>query len=219
MKFPESIRKLASPILWVNLLAMAVVVAAAVFALFKYLDGYTRHGEEITVPSLKGMTCAQAGKALADAGLGCVVADSGYVGNLSPGVVLDQSVAPGERVKRGREVGLTVNASSPPTIEMPDLADNSSLREAQSRLEALGFALAPPEYVDGEREWVYGVKNAGGEVSAGTRVAAGTRLTLVVGNGMTSEYSVREDSVTGEWYYEEEADFDDAIYYGDSIVE
>ena len=46
--------------LWGNLLAMVVVVCLLVFLTFKGLEIYTRHGQDITVPSLKGMSYEKA---------------------------------------------------------------------------------------------------------------------------------------------------------------
>ena len=180
--------------LWGNLLAMVVVVCLLVFLTFKGLEIYTRHGQDITVPSLKGMSYEKAKITLESLKLQCNVADSGYMPRLPANTVLDQSVKTGSKVKEGRVINVTINSATPPTIVMPDLADNSSLREAESRLLAIGFRLGPTEYVDGEREWVYGVKAGGRVVSAGTRISVDTPIVLVVGNGVTEEEMLFVDS-------------------------
>lgn len=194
----------------VNILAMAVTGALIVFLILRGLDLYTRHGQEINVPSLRGMSYGAADRALSDKGLKCTIADSGYFANLPPGTVLDQSVAAGSKVKAGREIALTINASAPPTVVLPDIADNSSLREAESKLRAMGFSLTAPQYINGEKEWVYGVKAGGREVVAGTRVRLTDRLTLIVGNGMTDDDMSEEDSLATEWNYGEDINYDDA---------
>ena len=33
--------------------------------------------------------------------------------------------------------------------------DNSSLRQAEAKLRALGFKITEPEYISGEKDWVY----------------------------------------------------------------
>ena len=157
MKVREFFRAVFSRYLLANLLAMVAVGVFIVFLISEGLNIYTRHGEEITVPSLRGMSMERARLTLEQEGLKCVVTDSGYIASKKPGVVLDQSVAAGSRVKAGREVDITVNAASPPTIVMPDIVDNSSMREAESRLRAMGFSLAPSQHVIAEREWVYGI--------------------------------------------------------------
>ena len=209
MKVREFFRAVFSRYLLANLLAMVAVGVFIVFLISEGLNIYTRHGEEITVPSLRGMSMERARLTLDQEGLKCVVTDSGYIASKKPGVVLDQSVAAGSRVKAGREVDITVNAASPPTIVMPDIVDNSSMREAESRLRAMGFSLAP-QYINGEREWVYGIKAGGREVTAGTRVRITERLTLVVGNGLTDDDMHEEDSLETEWNYGEDINYDDA---------
>ncbi len=219
MKLKELFAKLTSGYVWGNLLAMVLVVVLLIFLTLKGLAVYSKHGEEITVPQLKGLSYAAAQKKLVNAGLECVVSDSGYVTRYPAGTVLDQSVEAGMKVKPGREVALTVNASAPPTIVMPDLVDNSSLREARSRLEALGFNLNPPEYINGEKEWVYGVKCNGQNIAAGTRVSVNARLTLVVGNGFTDDDMSEEDSLDNAWYYGEDVIFDDDSHDGEIVAE
>lgn len=187
MTLREFFKKLGSPILWGNFLAMALLAVGVVFGALYGLDRYTRHGEKIVVPELRGYSEAEAKLALERLGLRVEVADSGFVRTMAPRAVLGQSVKAGGEVKPGRTIYLTLNAVSQPTIALPDLADNSSLREAESRLLAIGFRLGPTEYVDGEREWVYGVKAGGRVVSAGTRISVDTPIVLVVGNGVTEE--------------------------------
>lgn len=219
MKLKELFAKLTSNYVWGNLLAMVLVVALLIFLTFKGLDIYSKHGEEIMVPQLKGLSYAAAQKKLVNAGLECVVNDSGYVTRYPAGAVLDQSVEAGMKVKPGREVALTINASAPPTIVIPDLVDNSSLREACSRLEALGFNLNPPEYINGEKEWVYGVKSNGKNIAAGTRVSVNARLTLVVGNGFTDDDMSEEDSLDNVWNYGEDVIFDEDSHDGEIVAE
>ncbi len=215
MKIKEIHSKLTSMYLWGNLLAMILVVALLIFLTFKGLDIYTRHGESITVPSLKGMSEERARITLESLGLKCNVSDSGYMPRLPANSVLDQSVKQGSKVKEGRTVNITVNASMPPTITMPDLADNSSLREAQSRLTAIGLSLTPTEYINGEKDWVYEVKCDGKAITAGTKVSITSKITLVAGNGLTEEELLYgEDSLGGVNDYGEEINFDHIEEYG-----
>ena len=48
---------------------------------------------------------------------------------------------------------------------------------------ALGFKLLPPQYVVGEKDWVYGIMSRGRRIGTGDMVSIGTPLTLLVGNG------------------------------------
>ena len=115
-------------------------------------------------------------------GLVAVVTDSAYNKQLPAGCILEQQPAAGRKVKSGREILLTVNTERTPTMALPDIADNSSLREAQARLSAMGFKLGPVEYVAGDKDWVYGVKSRGRNVYSGERVPIDVPLVLQVGN-------------------------------------
>jgi hypothetical protein len=66
---------------------------------------------------------------------------------------------------------------------VPDVADNSSLRQAEARILASGFKLAEIQYISGEKDWVYGVKYKGRQLSIGEKVPVGAVLTLIVGDG------------------------------------
>ena len=69
---------------------------------------------------------------------------------------------------------------------MPDVADNSSLRQAEARILASGFKLAEIQYIPGEKDWVYGVKYQGRQLTAGEKIPMGASLTLMVGDGAGS---------------------------------
>ena len=183
MTVKEFFAKFKAPVLWGNLLAMCVVGIGLICGTLYFLGEYTHHGVEITVPDVRGLQADAAARRLQLSGLDGVVSDSGYVRNLAAGAVLEQSVDAGRKVKPGRVIYLTINSGYQPTIVMPDLADNSSVREAQTRLKALGFKLSPVEYIDGERDWVYEVRWNGRPVNAGTRIPVESSITLVVGNG------------------------------------
>ncbi|HEY9551644.1 MAG TPA: penicillin-binding protein, partial [Prevotella sp.] len=106
-----------------------------------------------------------------------------YVKTLPPDCVLEQSLAPGECVKSGRIIYLTINASHSPTITIPDVIDNSSMREAMAKLTAMGFKLGTPKFIPGEKDWVYGIMVRGKNVGTGEKVSIEDSLVVLVGNG------------------------------------
>lgn len=168
---------------WLNLVAMIVVVVALLFGVLKWLDVYTRHGEAVVVPDVKGMTVDEATKMFSSHGLVCVVSDSNYVKNKAAGIVLDVNPGAGQKVKEGRTIYLTINTLSIPLRAVPDVADNSSLRQAQAKVLAAGFKLNEVHLVSGEKDWVYGIQYQGRPLEAGEKVPLGAFLTLMVGNG------------------------------------
>lgn len=175
-------KKLTAPIVWGNLLAMVLVVILVILGVWKGMAIYTLHGQYIEVPRVVGSQESDANYQLGSVGLVAVVVDSAYNKREPSGCILEQQPAPGRRVKRGREIYLTINSERSPTMALPDIADNSSLREAQARLTAMGFKLGPVEYVAGDRDWVYGVKCRGRNVYSGERVPIDVPLVLQVGN-------------------------------------
>ena len=173
----------ANRFFWLNILAMPVVLIIGVFATLRWLDAYTRHGEGVIVPDVKHKSLPEALRTLEAEGLQGQVTDSTYVKTLPPGCVLDYNPPVNQKVKKGRIVYLTVNTLNVPLMELPDVADNSSLREAEARLLAAGFKLMPNDTVPGEKDWVYGVKLAGRVLGQRERVPQGAYLTIVVGDG------------------------------------
>jgi beta-lactam-binding protein with PASTA domain len=174
-------------LLLVNLVAMAAVVVVAVFITFRWMDSYTEHGKAIVVPDIQGMEEADAMSKLAQHDLVGVVSDHVYIKGVPPGEITAQRPAAHAKVKRGRKVYLTVSSGNQPMIAIPDIADNSSLRQAESRLRAAGFKLAPNDTIAGDLDWVYGVRYKERELKAGELVPEGAELTLVVGGGNKEE--------------------------------
>lgn len=168
---------------WLNLVIMVVVCIAAALGTLQWLDNYTRHGEAVVVPDVKGMNLRLAENELDKQSLKSIVIDSSYVKGVPPGAVLEQNPSGGSKVKEGRTVYLTINADSAPKVAIPDIMDNSSLRQAEAKLRALGFKLTEPEYITGEKDWVYSIKYRGHALKAGEKIPHEAVLTLCAGNG------------------------------------
>lgn len=180
---------------WLNLLAMVVVLFGVLFGVLQWLDHYTRHGEAVVVPDVKGMRVVQAEALFRNRGLSCQVVDSSYRKDLTPGCIIDYTPVAGQKVKEGRVIYLTINTLSIPPKQIPDVADNSSLRQAEARLLASGFKLAGIDTVRGEPDWVYGVKYEGRLLNRGEAVPTGAALVLVVGNGDGGGFPLLNDSL------------------------
>ena len=93
MTIKEFFGKLTSKIIWVNLLAMFLIIVAIAVGIWIGLERYTMHGVEITVPNVKGMRVYDARQTLERQGLVAVVTDSGYNKTLPSGTVLEQTPA------------------------------------------------------------------------------------------------------------------------------
>ena len=184
------IKKIFSPLVMLNCLGMILVVVLFFFGTLAFIDFYTLHGEEVEVPKLTGVSEQIAYSKLKALGLKAEVRDTGYVHKAAPFEVLEQSIKPATKIKPGRTIYLTINSNGSKRIELPDLADNCSRREAEDKLKTLGFKLGATEFIIGDPDWVYEVKVNGKTVKAGTRISVDLPITLVVGKGgLEDEYN------------------------------
>ena len=185
----------------INLAAMAIVVAVAVFATFRWIDSYTEHGIALAVPDVTGMDQADAMSLLQKHHLVGVTSDHVFIKGVPEGEVTAQRPAAQAKVKRGRKIYLTISSGNHPMIAVPDIADNSSLRQAESRLRAAGFKLTPNDTIPGDLDWVYGIRYNGRELQHGERVPEGAELTLVIGGGNdTDTKTLGEPTVEEGWF-------------------
>ena len=180
---------------WLNLIAMPIVVVAVIFGVLHWLDKYTHHGESIIVPNVNGLPLKQAEIEFNKKDLKIVVVDSNYVKGMIAGAILDQKPAGGSKVKRGRTIYLTINTGEIPKVAIPDIIDNSSYRQAEARLKAMGFKITEPEFIEGEKDWVYGIKFNGKELTSGEKIPRESVLTLCIGEEEIKNDSLRTDSL------------------------
>lgn len=180
---------------WLNLIAMPIVVIAIIFGVLHWLDVYTHHGKSIMVPNVNGLPYEEAKNELSKKNLNVEIVDSNYVKGMLPGAILEQKPIAGSKVKIGRTVYLTINTGEVPKITLPDIIDNSSFRQAEARLRAMGFKLTEPEYIEGEKDWIYGVKYNGKELTSGEKIPREAVLTLCVGDDELKGDSIRNDSL------------------------
>ena len=118
------------------LLLLAVALVGAIVWMSTQLTGLLMHKDTVQVPQVTGLTQAQAEAALEDAGLAAKVEFEASE-DVASGVVMEQSVAPEQRVNIGREVVLTVSSGAA-KVQVPTLV-NSSQRIAELTLANLGL--------------------------------------------------------------------------------
>lgn len=205
MTTKDFFRKIFAFKLWANLAAMLLVVVLLCFGVKTCIDIYTHHGENIVIPNLKHKLFSDAEHILEQRGLKIVVRDTGYVKNLPADCILEQIPEAGKGVKEGRTVYVTINASQARMIQLPDIIDNCSYREARARLIGLGFRVGPAEYIPGEKDWVYGLKSKGRNLQTGQKVSVNDLIIIQVGDGMRD----MEDSVI----------YADPSYYSDGYTD
>lgn len=166
----------------INLLLIVVTVFAVVMIAFFSLGLYTRHGEGIPVPQLKGMQIEKAMDLLKDQGFQYKI-DSVYVADQPPGTVIEQDPDPGTSVKENRTIYLTVVTRLAPPVSLPDLT-TYTYREAVATLSNYGLKVGDTIYKpDIARDRVLEVRFSGQPIAAGSKLPKGSKVDLVLGNG------------------------------------
>ena len=122
----------------VNIIVVICFVLVGLMALNFYLDKYTLHDMEITVPDLRDYTMEEMEPILENRRLRFSILDSSYVRGKAPHVILDQNPSPGSKVKENRQIYLTVNAKNPPKVKLPNVLDQSH-RIAIEQLKVVGL--------------------------------------------------------------------------------
>lgn len=174
---------------------MLVIAVILLLCVMGWTKKYTRHGEYVTVPSITGMFEEEAANTLAQYGLRYEVNGYRFDKEVVEGGIIEQFPKAGAGVKRDRTIYITINTGKQPMKRVPDLADNSSLRAAESQLVAAGFRLGHTIRVDGDLDWVYEIRYQGDSISAGTEIPEGSLLTIVAGNGTPVEIIEEADSI------------------------
>jgi len=169
-----------------NLLAAIVTVFVLLMVAFFSLRYYTKHGQGLNVPSLKGLSVNQAISKLDDLGLRYSI-DSVYVQDKPPGIVIDQDPDASTFVKDNRTIYLTINTALAPNVPFPDV-EFKSLREVQPMLEGYGLKIGDTTYKpDVSRDVVLSASFGGQPLKVGQTIPKGSRIDLVLGDGQGNE--------------------------------
>ena len=165
-----------------NLLIAIGSIVGFLLIIFFSLRFYTRHGESIPVPQLKGLSVENAIQLLESQDLRYKI-DSVYQMDKKPGLVIEQDPDPNTSVKRNRTIYLTIITTSPPDVGFPDILKLTFL-EARAILSNYGLKIGDTTYVsDVARDRVLEAKFGGQAVQEGQQIPKGSRVDLVLGDG------------------------------------
>lgn len=169
-----------------NLIAAIITVAILLFIAFFSLRYYTKHGQGLNVPALKGLSFTQAVSKLEELGLRYEV-DSVYIMDTPPGTVIDQDPDARTFVKDNRTIYLTVSMNTAPNVKLPDV-EFKSLRQAQAIIESFGLKLGDTTYKsDVSRDVVLEVSFGGQPIKAGETIPKGSKIDFLLGDGKGNE--------------------------------
>lgn len=165
-----------------SLIALLVVIIILFLAIYFGLKSYTKHGDSIEVPTVKGIHINEAKRILENIDLEYTI-DSVYQMDITPGTVIEQDPEPQSHVKTGRTIYLTVITETAPEVAFPNIIDKT-LIEASAIIRNQSLKIKDTVYVsDIARDVVLEVKYEGQPLNAGRMIAKGSQITLVLGNG------------------------------------
>ena len=160
-----------------------IILTAIIFfiVLFVFLRLNTRHGDFILVPDLIGKNIKEFQSEL---DLQYIISDSGnYNPEFKIKSVIDQIPKANAKVKQGRKIYLTLNASDFEMIEIPRIT-GITVRQARKTIESLGFIFGEIEYVDDiARDEVISISHEGNDLLEGDYLKRTSVIDFKLGNG------------------------------------
>src|SRR5665647_2561002 len=174
---------LLSKVFFKNLgFAIAISVGGLILLLI-WLNFYTRHGQARPVPDFYGLTMQQSAKLAKKSRLRYQVIDSVYTSLVPRGCVAEQNPKPGFKVKKWRNIVLTINAYNPEMVAMPNLVD-LPLRQAKALVESSGLEIGQLKYrPDLSIDVVIDQQFNGRNIREGDSIQKGSVVDLILGKG------------------------------------
>ena len=189
---------LVSKVFFLNLAIALVLLIGGYFFLNSYLKKITHHGEKVEVPSVMKMNINEVGSSLEERGFRYELIDSIWERKLPKGIVLDQKPAPGDSVKEGRKIYVTINARSDKMVKLSMGGGTSHAREAINYLITHdlvpGRSISVPGPYDGM--FLGFVNENGKDLLEGALVKAGAIISYKV--SMTNDIEIRIPNVKGK---------------------
>jgi beta-lactam-binding protein with PASTA domain len=170
-----------------NLGLAAVIIVATIMILLIWLNFYTRHGQSRAVPDFYGLTREQTVKLAKKSRLRFQIIDSVYTSDVPRGCIAEQNPKPGFKVKKWRDIMLTINAFNPEMVAMPNLV-NLPKRQAIALIESAGLEMGTPRYIpDISIDVVIKQLYNGKEIIEGDSLQKGSTIDLVLGKGLSNQ--------------------------------
>jgi beta-lactam-binding protein with PASTA domain len=172
----------------VNVAAYLLLLLLWLWGISAWMSGYTRHGESIKVPHLRGFHISEGGVLAAAEGLELIISDSIYVENMPGGTITEQNPDSGFNVKDGRKIYVTVSTYGIPKIILPNLKYDDK-RNVVSQLEMLGFRIGETKYIPSTCvDCLEFFEMKGNEIQPGARLNNGATIDLVLGGGKSDRF-------------------------------
>jgi eukaryotic-like serine/threonine-protein kinase len=178
---------LLSKIFFRNLGLAAIISVGMIMILLIWLNFYTRHGQARPVPDFYGLTMEKTAKLAKKSRLRYQVIDSVYTTLVPRGCVAEQNPKPGFKVKKWRNIVLTINAYNPEMVAVPNLVD-LPIRQAIALISSSGLEMGELRYrpdlsIDVVIEQLYN----GRIISEGDSIQKSSVIDLVLGKGLSNQ--------------------------------
>lgn len=176
-----------SKVFFKNLGLAVAITIGGVMILLIWLNFYTRHGQARPVPDFFGLTLEQTAALAKKNKLKYQVIDSVYTNIVPRGCIAEQNPRPGFKVKKWRNVVLTINAFHPEMAAMPNLIDLPK-RQAILVVESAGLEMGLLKYKpDLSIDVVIEQQLNGKKIAAGDSIQKGSVIDLVLGKGLSNQ--------------------------------
>lgn len=181
------IQFIKSKSLWISVAIAAIIMVGLAFISLKFLDVYTRHGQEIAVPDLAKSDPARAKLQLENMGLEMTIVDTiDFKKDFPPLSIVEQDPKATSKVKDGRTVYVKINAANYASVTLPNLIDNT-FRYAVSRVEGLGLVKGNVRYEPHLAEdVVIQIEQNGRILKEGDKVLKHSTIDFLLGDGSLS---------------------------------
>ena len=170
-----------------NLIIAFILLIIGLFILDNYLDKITKHGEKIVVPNLRNKKVIELDSNFISKDFRYEIMDSIWERKRPKGIITDQKPAPGDSVKKGRKIYLTINARSDKmiTLSIGNIINGTSTTNgAMEYLSSIDVDHDSTIFVP--HDWndiVLGMRDINGKkLKDGDKVKAGSKVRLVVGH-------------------------------------
>ncbi len=159
-------------------------IALIFFVVVQWLSYFTLHDESMRIPDFEGSHIDSLSAYTSANGLRMHVMDSVYDDHLPAGTIVKQDPPPQSYVKPRRKIYVSIVATSPEMVVMPNLKD-LSIRQAIEVLEMNKLSIGHLKFVDGfDRNAVQFQLFNNDTILPGTELIKSSPITLVISRGM-----------------------------------
>jgi eukaryotic-like serine/threonine-protein kinase len=175
------------------LLAALALIVVLILLMDKVILPWYVSSPETRVPSVLGLSEAEAVERISDSNLDPVVSDTTFDEKYPVGTVLLQNPGPGETVKHGRRVYLYISGGDP-IVTVPSLKGRS-IRDAKFTLERVGLRLGNTDEVpsNNPKGMIFDQ-----QYTEGTRLKKGESVNVYVSSGVDEETGITVPDVIGK---------------------